>query len=153
MWQDVKSELRDVCTSQPQPLGKKYLFSWAARSKLLWATHRGVGVTLFSINFNLTLRKGNSWKALLRMWSIRLKEIATNLLESCVYNSEIKWSDCFYSPHIQWYWVMCVCIKWKTIICMEAQFCQEKKKNTWNGRNDKKYKYSRWVNILWDAMF
>lgn len=57
MWQDVKSELRDVCTSQPQPLGKKYLFSWAARSKLLWATHRGVVQTFFSINFNHTLRK------------------------------------------------------------------------------------------------
>lgn len=27
MWQDVKSELRDVCTSRPQPLDKKYLFS------------------------------------------------------------------------------------------------------------------------------
>ena len=53
-----------------------------------------MGVTLFSINFNLTLRKSNSWKALLQIWSIHLKEIATNLLESCAYSSEIKWSDC-----------------------------------------------------------
>lgn len=57
MWQDVKSELRDACTSQPLPLGKKYLFSWAAHSKLSEATHPGMGVMFLSINFNLTLKE------------------------------------------------------------------------------------------------
>lgn len=68
MWQYVKSELRDVCSSQPQPFGKKYLFSWAARSKLLWAWGAGGGATISSINFNLNLRKGHSWKALVQIW-------------------------------------------------------------------------------------
>lgn len=124
MWQDVKSELRDVCTSQPQPLGEKYLFSRAARSKLLWATHRGSGHGGLFLSFEPTQRKGLSGRTLVWRWSLSERKCCKPL--RAFNNSEVK----------SWQFVGVVYLKhsstWLMYACQLPLRKEEKQTKRWN---------------------
>lgn len=130
MWQDVKSELRDVCTSQPQPLGKKYLFSWAARFQLLWATRRGAGQTIYSINFNLTLRNRQYLESISSnkedVWQI-FECVVFIIQRSRRHNAQTS----YYSPHTQSNWVK--------FTDAASNIYERKKKEKYNFMRDKSW--------------